>query len=84
MVNDRIVVDFELILGVVYVSFGGQMLKDSFSCWACFRSFFYRFLTRNFDAWDFQIEVFALKVFQNSIIVEVFCHEFLSRVLLLF
>ena len=51
VVNSKILFDVGMIWGVVYVSFGV--------------SFVYRFLNRNFDVWDFQIEVLLWKVLQK-------------------
>ena len=51
VVNNKILFDLGMILGVVYVSFGV--------------SFVYRFLYRNFDVWDFQIVVFRMEIMAN-------------------
>ena len=45
------------------------------------RSFFYRFLNRHFDAWDFQIEIFAVRVLQNRHFIEIAFNEFRYRFL---
>ena len=56
-----------MILGPVYVSFWiSKYLKNHFVSGLVSRSSFYRFLTRNINAWDFQIKVFAWKVLHKS------------------
>ena len=62
--------DFEWFWGdfgtCVYELFEFKKLQTSF-CFSglFFKSFLYRFLNRNFDVWDLQIEVFAWNVLQQ-------------------
>ena len=67
LVNDRIFVDFGVISGLAYFSFSGsKCLEIRFIFKLVSRLSFYRFLTRIFDVWDFQIAVFEWKVLQKS------------------
>ena len=51
-------------------------LSEKYSFNYVFKSSFDRFLTRNMNAWDFQIKVFAGKVFPKSIFVTEFVFYF--------
>ena len=62
--NYRMFVDLGVIPGLVYMGF--KMRKKRFIFRLVSRSFFYRFLTRVFDVWDFKIVVFAWNVLQTS------------------
>ena len=69
--NNRKLVDLGVISGPLYVS----LLDTKWVNIICIsrlgsRSFFYQFLTRMFDVWDFQIVFFALKVLQKSTLHE--------------
>ena len=76
MVNNRIIVDFGMISGLVYVSFwDSKSFKNRFFKLVS-KSFCYRFLNRNFDVRDFQIVVFAWTVLQKSIFMEIVFSEF--------
>ena len=67
MVVYRIFFDFGFILGLVCMSFLiSRKLHISYFDGLVSRSYFYRFLNRNVDAWDFQVEVFARKVLHKS------------------
>ena len=69
MVVYRILIDFGLILTPVYISFlNSRSLKFRFLFGLVSRPFVYRFLNRNFDAWDFQIKAFKWKLLLNSIV----------------
>ena len=50
----------------MYSLFEFNDLEISFFVWACSQVIFNRFLNRNFNVWDFQIEVFAKDVLQKS------------------
>ena len=63
----RIFIDVGVISGPVSVSFSGsKCVKHIFAVRLVSRSFFYRFLTRISDVWDFQFFVFAWNVLQKS------------------
>ena len=56
----RILFDLGMAWGPVYISFlNSRSSKFHIFSGLVFRSFFYRFLNRNFDTRDFQIMVFA-------------------------
>ena len=58
--------------------------KIAFSFGFVSRSFFYRFLNRNFNVWDFQILVLAWKVLQHLLIMKIVLNEFRDRILSFF
>ena len=67
VLDNMILLDLRVILGRVYVSFwNSKYLKIHFVFGLASRSFFYRFLTRNFNVWDFQIKMFASNALQKS------------------
>ena len=68
-------------MGRAYISFlRSRSLKFHF--WSLFPDYFFnRFLNRNFDAGDSQIEVFAKKVLRKSVFPETVFYEFRNRFL---
>ena len=65
--NKMIFVDFTMISGRVYVGFSGpKCFKKRLFFKFVSTIFLWRFLTRVFDVWDFQIVVFAWKVLRKS------------------
>ena len=67
MVVYRILFDFGVMLGPVYIScLSSNTLKFHMFFGFVSQSFFDRFLNRNFGVWDFQIIVFASMVLQKS------------------
>ena len=59
-VNNKIFADLGMISGPVCVSFWiSKYLKMHFCSGVLPGCYFYRFLIRNFNVWDFQIKVFA-------------------------
>ena len=63
----RISFDFGVILGPAYINFLSSRSSTFHFFGFVSMSFVNRFLNRNFDAWDFQIEVFARKRFAKIV-----------------
>ena len=65
--HHRVFVDLGMISGLVYVGFSGpKCFKYRFIFRFVSMLFVYRFLTRFFDVWDFQIVVFAWNLLHKS------------------